>query len=186
MPKDTANIRYLPLVSVQFCSLLVNYEGYRWSPLNAAQGRAIALNLPLVSAQFRSLLMKCEGYRWSLLNASRTHSLPHRVVRYGSFLLNAARLLEVCRWIPLNSARRVRCRSFPLGNGPSGPRYDSLSSAFSHPHLPVCFRLLARCVQYRIDQIDAGTAESGRSNADCGRLKADVLAKANHGRFKGR
>ena len=30
---------------------------------------------------------------------------------------------EVCRWIPLNSARRVRCRSFPIGNGPSGPRY---------------------------------------------------------------
>ena len=33
-------------------------------------------------------------------------------------------------------------------------------SAIRNPHFPVRFRLLACCVQYRVDQINAGTAAS--------------------------
>ena len=49
---------------------------------------------------------------------------------------------------------------------PSMIRFHPLS-AIHNPHLPIRFRLLARYVRYRVDQIDAGTAASHTKGGRC-------------------
>ena len=104
--------------------------GLRQRTLKAAEFRYLSAN----AASSRS---ECR-YRSFIAAECRQH--PRNTAQFRSLPLNA----EGCRWSPLNSARRVRYRSFPLGNGPSGPRYFSFferEQAVAHTRCAASFDL---------------------------------------------
>ena len=99
-----------------FKSLLVHAsrlnaaDRFSYSPFSAGlrQRTFKAAEFRYLSANATSSRSECR-YRSFIAAECRQH--PRNTAQFRSLPLNA----EGCRWSPLNSARRVRYRSFPLG-----------------------------------------------------------------------
>ena len=109
------------------CALLTNNHS-----VTTAQKRAY--NTARCPSFSEYLPLNTVLHRWKLKDPALVRSLPLRLPHGNTLWLVAAQCrssslrAEESRQYPLIAALRVCRRSFPLGNGPSGPPYISASA----------------------------------------------------------